>query len=73
MNQVLLTKKDNYDEEAVSLLSESLAALFGVATLSGNHDLLLQAMESLVNFAKLHSSDAEFVARVFQPVEPQLG
>ncbi len=47
VKEVLLTKNLTFDDEITNMHAQAISALFGVATLSGNSDLLLNALETL--------------------------
>lgn len=47
VKEVLLTKNLTFDDEITNMHSQAISALFGVAALSGNSDLLLNALETL--------------------------
>jgi hypothetical protein len=69
VKQTLLTKVVTYDEETSSLLGECLSALMGVATLSGNLDLILEALTVFTQFQQVHEQQAD---SCFLRVEAQL-
>lgn len=46
--KVLLTKSAKFDADLKIKLSECLAALFSTTMLSGNYDLIVEALDTLI-------------------------
>lgn len=69
VSKILLTKNHDFnDAETLSKLSECLVALFGTVTLSGNHDLMLEALTTMISFNN-QNDDAD---KVFKLVEGRM-